>query len=83
MANSDTLLSRIIDKESWKDLIEGSTAYTRIGGALYGLRKYDELTPILALKAQVRYVGLCEEGMTVGYDRTWIAPRECLVATVS
>eukprot|EP00615_Pteridomonas_danica_P007927 CAMPEP_0114343654 /NCGR_PEP_ID=MMETSP0101-20121206/10787_1 /TAXON_ID=38822 ORGANISM="Pteridomonas danica, Strain PT" /NCGR_SAMPLE_ID=MMETSP0101 /ASSEMBLY_ACC=CAM_ASM_000211 /LENGTH=61 /DNA_ID=CAMNT_0001478521 /DNA_START=5 /DNA_END=187 /DNA_ORIENTATION=- len=36
VANSETQLSRILDKKQWREIVGNSKSYCRIGGALYG-----------------------------------------------
>ena len=82
--NSETLLSEHIGPERMRALLGPATAgYCRVGGALYGQRHHGVLRPVSTLKAQVRHVHALERGMTVGYDRSWIAPADCLIATVA
>mmetsp|Transcript_3731 Transcript_3731/g.11023 ORF Transcript_3731/g.11023 Transcript_3731/m.11023 type:complete len:509 (-) Transcript_3731:29-1555(-) len=83
--NSETLLSAHVGPERMRRLIAAgaSGGYCRVGGALYGQRGHDVLRPVLSLKAQVRHVHALEAGMTVGYDRSWIAPEDCLIATLA
>ena len=82
--NSETLLSELVGPERMRQLLGPTTGgFCRVGGALYGQRHHDVLKPVLSLKAQVRHVHKLEKGMTVGYDRSWIAPEDCLIATLS
>ena len=64
-------------------LVGDGKGFCRVGGALYGQREHAILKPVLSLKAQVCHVHRLEAGMTVGYDRSWIAPRDSVVATLS
>ena len=70
------------DDDAEYELLE-CAGYCRVGGALYGQRKHAVLQPVLTLKAQVRHVFTCEAGMTVGYDRSWVTPRETVIATLA
>ena len=81
--NSQTLLDAHVGPERMRRLVGDGAGFCRVGGALYGQRHHDVLKPVLSLKAQVRHVHRLEAGMTVGYDRSWIAPRDSVVATLS
>ena len=82
--NSETLLSELVGPERMRQLLGPDTAgFCRVGGALYGQRHHSVLKPVMTLKAQVRHVHRLEKGMTVGYDRSWIAPCDCLIATLA
>mmetsp|Transcript_15680 Transcript_15680/g.48531 ORF Transcript_15680/g.48531 Transcript_15680/m.48531 type:complete len:526 (-) Transcript_15680:48-1625(-) len=85
--NSQTLLDAHVGPERMRQLLDATggaaTGYCRVGGALYGQRHHACLKPVLSLRAQVRHVARLEKGMTVGYDRSWIAQRDCIIATLS
>ena len=81
--NSQTLLDAHVGPERMRRLVGDGAGFCRVGGALYGQRHHAVLKPVLSLKAQVRHVHRLEAGMTVGYDRSWIAPRDSVVATLS
>lgn len=54
----------------------------RCGLALYGYG-WPELRPALTLRALVVRVMRLPRGSSVGYGRTWVAPRDALVATLA
>ena len=81
--NSQTLLDAHVGPERMRRLVGDGKGFCRVGGALYGQREHAILKPVLSLKAQVCHVHRLEAGMTVGYDRSWIAPRDSVVATLS
>eukprot|EP00614_Pseudopedinella_elastica_P035229 CAMPEP_0172644458 /NCGR_PEP_ID=MMETSP1068-20121228/239222_1 /TAXON_ID=35684 /ORGANISM="Pseudopedinella elastica, Strain CCMP716" /LENGTH=711 /DNA_ID=CAMNT_0013458657 /DNA_START=106 /DNA_END=2241 /DNA_ORIENTATION=+ len=89
VANSETLLQKLLDPVAWKALLVNprtgyrTKGFARVGGALYGQRSHPGLQPVSSLRAQVRFVHRCGEGMTVGYDRSWVAPHECRIATLA
>ena len=60
---------------------------TRIGIALYGGAPLEDqpnpLYPVLSLKARVLQVRSLQKGMTVGYDGTYIMPKDGRIATVN
>eukprot|EP00520_Triparma_pacifica_P001465 CAMPEP_0118646330 /NCGR_PEP_ID=MMETSP0785-20121206/7995_1 /TAXON_ID=91992 /ORGANISM="Bolidomonas pacifica, Strain CCMP 1866" /LENGTH=548 /DNA_ID=CAMNT_0006538309 /DNA_START=91 /DNA_END=1734 /DNA_ORIENTATION=+ len=61
-----------------------SRGYVRCGGAIYGQRpQFSELLPCSTLSASIRHVGRIAKGESVGYDRTWVATRDSIIATVA
>ena len=50
---------------------------------MYGQRNHDFLRPCVTLKAQVRHLHEVNKGIPVGYDRSWTAPEDLLVATLA
>ena len=54
----------------------------RVGIALYGCEA-PELEPVMAVRARVAQVRTLPAGASVGYGRTWVAPAEARVATVT
>ena len=70
---------------------ELSFDYARIGIALYGVlcKPGDEtkcapsLRPVLSLKARIALVREVKAGESIGYDRAYIAPRDCRIAILS
>src|SRR5205823_2815069 len=54
----------------------------RVGIALYGCGDPD-LKPVLALRARVGHLKSVPAGTTIGYGRTWTAPGQAEVATVT
>ena len=66
----------------------GGDTHVRCGIALYGLLDLDEaagigLEPILELLAEVTRVVQAPAGTTVGYGRTYVAPRPQVLATLN
>ena len=37
----------------------------------------------MTLKAQVRHVHVVKAGVSVGYERSWVADRDCTIATLA
>ena len=60
-----------------------TVGYARSGGGIYGQRNHAFLKPCSTLKAQVRHVHEVKAGVPVGYDRSWSAPEDTLVATLA
>ncbi|OAA31202.1 alanine racemase [Kosmotoga arenicorallina S304] len=61
--------------------------YARIGVASYGLQPseeflIDDLIPVLSWKSAISYVKKIKKGDSISYGRTFIAPRDMIVATV-
>lgn len=42
-----------------------------------------QLFPVSTLSASIRHVGNIKHGESVGYDRTWVAERDSVIATVA
>merc|ERR1719191_1500129 len=86
--NSQALLDECIPNEQVKSLLEGADGnyetqgYCRCGGGMYGQRNFDFLKPCITLKAQVRHVHTAPKGAPVGYDRSWVAPEDVVIATL-
>lgn len=89
--NSESLLSECVNDDELKELLlkhgEGQKgkecrAFARTGGGMYGQRNHADLKPVCTLKAQVRHVHIIEKDTPVGYDRSWVANEECVIATV-
>jgi alanine racemase len=58
--------------------------YVRIGGAIYGQRPaFPQLQAVSTLQAAVRHVAILKEGESVGYDRSYIAPHQVRIATLT
>ena len=54
----------------------------RVGIAMYGCED-PALEPVLQLRARVAQVKTVAAGASIGYERTWIAPRPARIATVT
>jgi alanine racemase len=54
----------------------------RVGIALYGYED-PELEPVLSLRARVAQLKTVAAGTPIGYDRTWVAPGQAEIATIS
>ncbi|GMH65907.1 hypothetical protein TL16_g04310 [Triparma laevis f. inornata] len=68
----------ILDQDSYN-----SRGFVRCGGAVYGQRPaFPDLKECSTLSAAVGNVMLVKKGDTVGYDRTWVAKRDSLIATL-
>ncbi|GMH68371.1 hypothetical protein TrST_g1658 [Triparma strigata] len=68
----------ILEQESYN-----SRGFVRCGGAVYGQRpSFPDLKECSTLSAAVGNVMLVKKGDTVGYDRTWVAKRDSLIATL-
>ncbi len=78
MANSGACLGH---PEAWLDMV-------RPGILLYGVypgpeaRRTIDVQPALTLKTRVVFYKVVDEGLTVGYDLTWRAPRTTRVVTL-
>lgn len=76
-ANSGAVLSH---PDSWLDMV-------RPGIMIYGYypsgetAESIELKPGLSFKTRVSFIKKITKGTSVGYGRTWIAPKDCYVAT--
>ena len=89
LENSESLLADCIPDAEFKALLRGNPSgvdtvgYARCGGGMYGQRNHGFLRPAITLKAQVRHVHIGEAGVPVGYDRSWTAPEDSVIATVA
>jgi len=85
LENSESLLAKLVPSEDKKSMLDMGAiqGYCRTGGAIYGQRNHDYLLPCITLTAQVRHVHIAKKGSPVGYDRTWIAKRDSLIATIA
>jgi alanine racemase len=54
----------------------------RVGIAIYGCEN-PRVRPVLQLRARVAQLKTVAAGVSIGYDRTWIAPRPARIATVT
>ena len=62
----------------------------RIGGLLYGLGgdvlphgvPHPELKPVMSIKSKIAQIKTVKAGESVGYGRTWVAPKDTLVASI-
>ncbi len=62
----------------------------RIGGLLYGLGgdvlptgvEHPELRPVMSIKSKIAQLKTIKAGQSIGYGRTWVAPKDTIVATV-
>merc|ERR1719271_2119033 len=71
-----------------KELLHGKDGKSRsqgcrTGGGMYGQRNHSFLKPCVTLKAQVRHTHVAEKGVPVGYDRSWCAPEDVVIATIA
>ena len=58
--------------------------YVRTGGAIYGQRPaFPQLRAVSTLKVAVRHVAILRKGESVGYDRTYLAPYDVRIATLT
>lgn len=86
LENSESLLADCIPDEEMQALIRGpdgsasTVGYVRSGGGIYGMR--DGMIPCMTLRAQVRHVHVAQKGVPVGYDRSWVAPDDVVIATL-
>lgn len=61
-----------------------SRGFVRTGGAIYGQRpSFPQLRAVSTLMASVRHVATLKEGESVGYDRTYVAPMDVRIATLT
>ena len=85
--NSSALLEESLkhfDTAVLKQKSADSRGYVRCGGAIYGQRpQFTELLPVSTLSANIRHVGKIKLRESVGYDRTWVAERDSIIATVA
>jgi len=64
--------------EAWADAV-------RPGALLYGIPRdrgglyMPEMRPVLSLRARIAALKLVRAGESVGYDRTWVAPRDTCI----
>ncbi len=59
---------------------EANYDMVRVGGALYGL--WPGFKPLLSFKARIVFIKKIEKGASVGYGRTFRAPKSLRIATV-
>merc|ERR1712232_993813 len=95
MENSESLLADCIQDEIIEALLRSRSpsesndtsvktiGFARTGGGMYGQRNHDFLRPIVTLKAQVRHVHIVSAGTPVGYDRSWTAKQDTIIATLA
>ena len=90
LENSESLLADCIPDEELRALLEGNPpgtpptlGYARSGGGMYGQRNHDFLKPAIVVRAQIRHVHIADKGVPVGYDRSWVAPDDVVIATLS
>mmetsp|Transcript_13332 Transcript_13332/g.35766 ORF Transcript_13332/g.35766 Transcript_13332/m.35766 type:complete len:993 (+) Transcript_13332:74-3052(+) len=88
--SSQTLLLNRCPDSYVKEILEGpdgtygTVGYCRTGGAMYSQRpQFDFLKPCITLKAQIRHVHLCKKGCPVGYERSWCASEDTVIATLA
>ena len=64
--------------------VTNSLGYVRTGGGIFGQRPtFPQLRAVSTLTASVRHVAIVEKGESVGYDRTYIAPKSVRIATLT
>jgi len=90
LENTESLLSDKIPDDDFKALLKGNPGngadtigYARSGGGLYGLRAFDFLRTCLTVKVQIRHIHVVQKGLPVGYDRSWTATEDCVIATIA
>ena len=77
-ANSAAVLAH---PDSWCNMV-------RPGIIVYGYYPSDEvehtfeIKPVLELKSRVSFIKKVPRGSSIGYGRTWVAPEECIIATI-
>ncbi len=80
-ANSAAVLAH---PEAWKDMCN----MVRPGIIVYGYYPSNEvehtfeIKPVLELKSKVSFIKKVPRGSSIGYGRTWVAPEECIIATI-
>lgn len=77
IANSASIIGRPDTHEAW----------VRPGLMLYGINPIKEthsqaLRAVMSLRANVIAIRTVKQGEAVGYNRTWIAPRDSVIATI-
>lgn len=77
IANSASIIARPDTHEAW----------VRPGLMLYGLNPFQDaeiqmLQAVMSLHANVIAIRSIKKGDAVGYNRTWIAPRDSIIATI-
>jgi alanine racemase len=90
LENSESLLADCIPDDDFRALLRGNPpgtpqtiGYARSGGGMYGQRNHSFLKPAITVRAQIRHVHVADKGVPVGYDRSWVAPDDVVIATLA
>jgi len=84
--SSNVLMADVIDDDVVKSYLDHDTkGYVRTGGALYGIidESKQELETMMSLHARIRQVEEIKKGEPVGYDASFVAEEDVLIATLS